>query len=254
MGASLGGPMKKDQIFLFLNFEGFRDAEAGSAQLVTVPTAAMRDGVISISMRYQADGSLDTFDCPGNIFFWPNRRVPYTAPPGSTRFHRKNHSYGQLRPQVVAPIPGPNPTVISYMIKFMELFPVNDQTTGDLLNTAGYRFRAPTTDKKNWYIAKLDYNITSDAKHRLSISSALANENNAKDPFLPGSPPEHDIVNYNKGIIAGYSAVISSNLINNFRYGFVRQSLGKIGDSNQPWNYLSAFSQGITYSLLSSVP
>lgn len=42
--------------------------------------------------------------------------------------------------------------------------------------------------------------------------------------------------------------VISSTLVNNFRYGFIRQSHGTIGDSNQSWNYLSAFQQGITYS------
>jgi hypothetical protein len=244
-GASLGGPIKKDRLFLFLNFEGFRDAEAISAAR-TVPTAAMRDGVIQYLCAVRPDGSLDTAACPGNTASGLTG-APYTAPAGYYALSPKQITTMDSCATCLAPIPGPNPTVISYMNKVYGAFPVNDQTTGDLLNTAGYRFRAPTNDKKNWYIAKLDYNITSDAKHRLSISSALANENNAGAPFLPGSAPEHDIVNYNKGIIAGYSAVISSNLINSFRYGFVRQSLGTIGDSNQPWNYL-AFSQGITYS------
>jgi hypothetical protein len=124
----------------------------------------------------------------------------------------------------------------------------NDATVGDGLNTAGYRFRAPTNTKKNWYIAKMDYNLTRDAKHRISVSAALANENEAGAPFLPGAPPETDIVNYNKGIIVGYSAVLSQSLVNNFRYGFVRQSVGTIGDSTQEWNYLQAFDQGITCS------
>ena len=245
-GASLGGPIKKDRLFLFLNFEGFRDAEAISAAR-TVPTAAMRDGVIQYLCAVRPDGSLDTSACPSNTVSGLSG-ASYSAPPGYYALSPKQITTMDSCATCLAPIPGPNPTVISYMNKVYGAFPVNDQTTGDLLNTAGYRFRAPTNDKKNWYIAKLDYNITSDAKHRLSISSAVANENNAGAPFLPGSAPEHDIVNYNKGMIAGYSAVISSNLINNFRYGFVRQSLGTIGDSNQPWNYLSAFSQGITYS------
>jgi hypothetical protein len=245
-GGSLGGPIKKDRLFLFMNFEAYRDAEAISA-VRTVPTAALRDGVVQYLCPLLSNQALDTTTCPGNTVQGLSGSS-FTAPPG----------YFALSPQKLTQIdalvpgnpasPGPNPAVLSYMKTTYGAFLPNDQTTGDLLNTAGYRFRAPTNTKKNWYIAKLDYNITSDAKQRVSVSAALANENNAGAPFLPGSAPERDIVNYNKGIIAGYSAVISSSLINNFRYGFVRQSVGTIGDSNQPWNYLSAFDQGITYS------
>jgi len=246
-GGSVGGPIKKDRLFLFLNYEGYRDAEAVSA-VRTVPTAAMRDGVIQYLCPLKSDGTLDTTTCPGNTVSGLTSGSSYTAPAG----------YFALSPAKIAQIdtlvpgnpakPGPNPAVLTYMKNTYGPFAVNDQTTGDLLNTAGYRFRAPTHTTKNWYIAKLDYNITSDSKHRLSVSGALANENNAGAPFLPGGPPEHDIVNYNKGLIAGYSAVITSALVNNLRYGFIRQSLGNIGDSNKPWNYLSAFDQGVTYS------
>jgi hypothetical protein len=246
-GGSLGGPIKKDRLFLFLNYEGFRDAEAISA-VRTVPTASLRDGVMEYLCATNSDGSLNTALCPGNTVSGLTPGSSYTATPGYFALSPQQITKMDSCSTCLAPTPGPNATVIGYMQKTYGSFGVNDQTTGDLLNTAGYRFRAPTNTKKNWYIAKLDYNITANAKHRLSISGALANENNAGAPFLPGGPPEHDIVNYNKGIIAGYSAVISSTLVNNFRYGYVRQSLGTIGDSNQPWNYLSAFSQGITYS------
>jgi hypothetical protein len=250
-GGSLGGPIKKDRLFLFVNYEGYRDAEAISA-VRTVPTASLRDGVMEYLCASNPDGSLNTKLCPGNTVSGLTSGSSYTAAPGyyalsPAQITTMDACANPANP-CLAPIPGPNPTVIAYMKKTYGAFAVNDQTTGDLLNTAGYRFRAPTNTTKNWYIAKLDYNITSDAKHRLSVSGALANENNAGAPFLPGGPPEHDSVNYNKGIIAGYSAVISSSIVNNFRYGFIRQSLGTIGDSNQPWNYLSAFNQGITYS------
>lgn len=239
-GGSVGGPIKKDRLFLFLNYEGYRDAESVSA-LRTVPTAAMRDGVIQYLCQTNPDGSPNTTLCNGNTV-QGNSLDNYTAPPG----------YEALSPGEITAMDstslgphGPDPAVLSYMAKY----PLpNDQTTGDLVNTAGYRFRAPTDTTKNWYIAKLDYNITRDAKQRLSISAALANESSASAPFLPGGAPELNIVNYNKGIIAGYSAVLSPSLVNNFRYGFVRESLGTIGDSNQAWNYLLAFDQGITYS------
>jgi hypothetical protein len=250
-GASLGGPIKKDRLFLFMNFEGYRDAEAISV-VRTVPTAALRDGVVQYLCPLLPSGQLDTNTCPGNTVSGLTPGSSYTAPAG----------YFALSPQQLTKMDqtigppgtplGPNPVVISYMQKKYGVYLPNDSTTGDLVNTAGYRFAAPTTTKKNWYIAKLDYNITPDAKHRLSVSGALANENSdastLEAPFLPGAPAEKTLVDFNKGIIAGYSAVLTSTLINNLRYGFIRQSLGTIGDSNQPWNFLSAFSQGITYS------
>jgi len=235
-GSAVGGPIRKDRLYFFMNFEGYRDAEAVSA-VRTVPTAALRNGVIQYLCLNQ-----NTSACPGNTVTGLNG-ASFTAPAGYFALSPAQITAmdsGSLGPH------GPDPTVVTYMNSTYPL--PNDSTVGDGLNTAGYRFRAPTTTTKNWYIAKLDYNVTSDAKHRISVSGALANENNAGAPFLPGTPPETDIVNYNKGIIVGYAAVLSSSLVNNFRYGFVRESVGTIGDSTKEWNYLQAFDQGITYS------
>src|SRR5580704_7821408 len=233
-GVSLGGPIRKDRLFLFLNFEGYRDAAAVS-QLQTIPTAALRDGVIQYLCLNRAL-------CPGNTVQGESG-ASYMSPAG----------YRALSPAQITAMDGtslgphgPDPAVLQYM---NSIYPLpNDQTTGDLVNTAGYRFRAPTHTTKNWYIAKLDYNITADAKQRLSLTGALANDSDAGAPFLPGNPPETTVLNFSKGLIASYSSVLSANLVNNFRYGFVRQSLGTEGNSNQVWNYLEDFNQGITRS------
>jgi len=42
-------------------------------------------------------------------------------------------------------------------------------------------------------------------------------------------------VNYNKGSVVGYTAVLRSNLVNNFRWGFTRESVGTIGNSSEQW-------------------
>ena len=231
-GASLGGPIVKNRLFLFLNYEGYRDAEALS-EVRTVPTAAFRDGVIQY---------LCASTCSGAPAIGKSG-TSYTPPDGY--FALSDNQITAMDSTSLGPH-GPNPVVLQYMNSVYP--PPNDQTTGDLVNTAGYRFRAPTDTKKNWYIAKLDYNITADAKHRVSVTGALANENSAGAPFLPGTAPETDIVNFNKGLLVNYSAALSSALVNNFRYGFVRESVGTIGDSSQPWNYLQAFDQGITRS------
>jgi hypothetical protein len=247
-GASLGGPILKNRLFFFLNFEGYRDAEALS-EVRTVPTAAMRDGVI----QYLCLTSANSTPCTSGNTVQGISGASYTAPAGDYALSPTQITAMDVTDPLASGLPsphGPDPTVLQYM---NSLYPLpNDQTTGDLLNTAGFRFRAPTKTHKNWYIAKLDYNLTSDARHRLSLTGALANENSdassSAAPFLPGSAPEENIINFNKGLIVGYSAVLSPTLINNFRYGFVRESVGTIGDSSQPWNYLNAFSQGITRS------
>ncbi len=149
-------------------------------------------------------------------------------------------------------IVGPNAATLAYFNSFPH---PNDGSVGDGLNYSGFRFSSPLSDTKNWYIAKFDYNITQDAKQRISWSGALANEANPQGQYLPSSPTgslfnytsaEHSFVNYNKGFVINYSGVITNTLVNSFRYGFVRESVGDIGDSNQPYIILRGITQGVT--------
>ena len=245
-GASVGGPILKDRLYFFLNFEAYRDAEEVS-DVQTIPTAALRDGVVQYLCLETTPGTPNTAECPGNTVTGLSGAT-YTAPPGDLALSPQQIT--QMDRTSFGPTHGPNSVVINYMNSTYPL--PNDSTVGDGLNTAGFRFRARTPSTKNWYIGKIDYNLTADARHRISVSGALANESDVNGttgaPFLPGMPPEQTIVNFNKGLIVNYSGVFSANLINNFRYGFIRESVGTIGNSDQVWNYLQAFSQGITYS------
>ncbi len=233
-GVSLGGPILKNRLFFFVNYEGYRDAEAISA-LRTVPSATLRDGIIQYECQNPSA-------CPGgSVTGISGKQYPVVA--GNMALNAQQIT---AMDSTSGGPHGPDPAVLSYMNSTYPL--PNDSTTGDLLNTAGYRFRAPTYTVRDWYIAKLDYNLTQDGRHRFFVSGALANESEAGAPFLPGTPPEQTTVNYNKGIIANYTAVLTPALLNNFRYGFIRQSNGIAGDSTQPWIQFPTIDQGIYYS------
>src|SRR5215467_8440662 len=64
-GASFGGPVKKNRLFLFMNYEGTRRAEATVSSGEEVPSTAMRDGVLQYLCTLNPGGSLNTTQCPG---------------------------------------------------------------------------------------------------------------------------------------------------------------------------------------------
>jgi hypothetical protein len=217
-GGSLGGPIKKDRLYLFGNYEGTRRREEQS-QTVAVPSAAMRDGVIQYACASES-------------------ACPATTVAGYTGTHNIAAGAFGLSPSQITGIDplglGPN----SAMTQYLNTWPTqNCNNAGDGLNYVCFNFSAPISDTENVYISRFDYNITQDARHRLSVTGALQNENFANTPFLPGQSPSQSIVHYNKGLIVNYSGVITNSIVNNFRYGFIRESYGSIGNSNEDWIY-----------------
>jgi hypothetical protein len=227
-GGSLGGPIKKDRLYFFLNYEGTRRAEAVS-QTASVPSETMRDGIIQYLCQLNPGGSLNTTQCPGGTVTGVSGKT-YNVAPG-------NYAVSPQQLQGMDPL---GIGASSVVMKYLNSFPTPNSTncpTADGLNYVCYNWSAPISDDENVYIAKVDYNITRDAKQHVSITGALRNENNAQQPYLPGQLPEQDFVYYNKGIIVNYNSVLTSTVINNFRYGFVRESIGDNGNSNQQWIY-----------------
>jgi hypothetical protein len=217
-GGSIGGPIKKNRLFFFLNYEGRRDAEAASADR-PVPSQTLRDGII----EYICD---DPTMCPGGTSVTGVSGKSYPVAAGT-------YALGPAQLKAMDPLGiGPDAAVL----KFFNTFPEpNDFTTGDGYNFVGFRFAAPDPTRYNWLIGRFDYKLTSNGNQSLFFRGSGRDDVASGQPYLPGTIPSSTRVDLSKGFVAGYTGIFGSHWVNNFRYGLTRQSLGTAGNTNQPW-------------------
>jgi hypothetical protein len=197
-GVALGGPIKKNKLFYFGNWEGLRNASSGSTTR-TVPTASLRQGIVT-----------------------------YLNPAGQPV---------QLSPAQVQQVDpggiGADPAALKDLSS--EPLP-NNTTAGDLYNTQGYTFNYPAKAVQNTYIGKIDYHP--DDKNTLFVRGNLQNDwSNTAAPEFPGQPPSSVNLANNKGLAAGWTSVISAHLVSTLHYGFTRPGVQSSGvlDSNYEW-------------------
>jgi len=180
-GVSVGGPIQKNRLFFFANYEGTRRREQNST-VRSIPSPAMRDGVLQYPC-FDTNGDGSTLDeCPGNTAQGLSG-ASYTAQPGF--FVLGSSQITGLDPQGI----GPNPVMMNYFQSTYAGLSGNDTSVGDGFNYVGYRFRAPVKFDNNVFIARLDYHLTADGKHTLFWRGALQNIFNPRSLFCPALRP-----------------------------------------------------------------
>src|SRR5712691_10280247 len=199
-GGAFGGPIIKNRAFFFYSFE--RQSRITQSTVVrTVPLASLGRG----ELRYRnPSGGITTLTTAQLNTIFPNI-------PG-----------------------GMNPLASAALAAAAVKYPANDFTVGDsttttLLNTAGFRFNAPTPVTLNSHVGRFDFNVTS--KQQLFVRTNVIYDLTSLAPQFPDTPAPK-IWSHPWGFVAGHTWTISNTLVNNFRYGYTREAFSQQGDSS----------------------
>ncbi len=248
-GASLGGPIWKNKLFAFLDYQGWRQDVPAGVQNNKVPTAMMRTGNFqellaanSPSGTSNATSTPDPAICPSlytlsgttytvmpqfassiGYVYNPQTCLPFGWIGGAGSSQAGNTGLN------IVPVGSQNAVGLAYLNQFP-----NPNISGANPATNDNNFAGPQQNltHQDDYDARLDFIATS--KDTIFARYSLGDDFLANTPWLVGAQnPQHFLPSgsgtnpqHPRQVAVGYTRIISSNILNEFHYGYTRPIYG----------------------------
>jgi len=216
-GGSLGGPILKDKLFFFFNYEGLRQA-VSQVETSALPTQNFYNGEVG----YVNTSSTTEWLTAAQVTTRDSGCVPENDP--SLGGANTLSGFGTYTGTC-----GPNANMIAYFNQYFgsKGFYGTSAAAGDTVNTAGYTFASPAPLTKNTSIARIDYVLNN--KQKLFFRGNLQKDTTAGVENMTGQPPDSMTEDNSKGLAIGHTWTPTQNIVNDLRYGFTRKGNGDRG-------------------------
>lgn len=201
-GATIGGPVKRDKLFFFADYEGFRNTAAGTG-IASVPTSRMRKGDFSEFL-----GAPNDFN--------------HSITSGFIQLFNTTNGNGTVVPYVNNQIPVNNP-VAKYLFAHPEIYPLPNRigtSTTTSPDSSNYQASTKSIIVNNQGDVRVDYVAGSHDNVDARYSQGTAYDATIK-AVLPITFPGGNNYPYYGGVVNEVHT-FSTNLQNEFRAGFSR--------------------------------
>lgn len=184
-GGSIGGPIKRDKLFFFFNYEGRRDTLSNLVTR-TVPIDSYRNGSVTYYTNY-ASGAENTIS-PAQVAALDPQGIGFNSSLQSILTNRYPHA--------------------------------NDFSgdKGDLVNFAGYKFNAPYPYKEDNYTQSVDYKLTQNVSFR-GVGRFTRTNGTQNAIQFPGDPETFPYLDQSYDWAGINTWVIGSNKTNQVEVG-----------------------------------
>jgi hypothetical protein len=220
-GAAIGGPIFKNKLFFFGNYEGFRNTSTGEGT-ASVPTSAMR-GLSTSSGPYDKAST-----CPVGYgdFSAANSYYGMTGLWNTTNGYNNETLYpaeGSAPAGVCVPI-NPNNKLFAFLLNNPKVYPLpNHAPSPGALLGGNYQGISSTATHNDQGDLRLDYTINTKDTLMGKFSYGDAWDQPQQVPVQAVIPFTDDYPFTN--FAAAWTHILSPTMVNNFRAGFTRISL-----------------------------